>query len=269
MTTHPRLNSAQAEEFHREGFLTFREPVLAPNRFASLVARFEEILEEQTKAGVRPEALDKPHFIYPDLLDWVICDEVLDIVEPLIGPDINLFSTHFICKPQGDGRRVPWHEDSAYWKSILDPMEAVTVWLAIDPSSPANGGMYVVPRTHKGDRAGFSDYEDVNSTESVFATEIVRYQRKEHEAIAVVLAPNECSLHDAKLIHGSPANTSDTRRCGFTMRFVPGHVRLHPDWEEVIRLYPARGKDLAGNRLNEVGRAYPELADAAWSRKLH
>ena len=129
--------------------------------------------------------------------------------------------------------------------------------------------MYDVPRTQRGGQDGFSDYEPVDPDQSVFPTEIVRYQRREHEAVPLILSPNEASLHDAKLIHGSPANTSGQRRCGFTMRFVPGHVRLNPEWEQVIRLYPARGQDRAGNTLNDPERAYPELHGAVWKRKVH
>lgn len=264
-----RLNAEEVARFRLDGYLTYRKPVFSPDRFQGLVAQFESILEEQTQAGIRPENLDRPHFIYTELFQWVLCDEVLDLVEPLLGPDINLFSTHFICKPKSDGRRVPWHEDSAYWKGILDPMEVVTVWLAIDPSSPENGGMYVVPQSHRGEQGGFSDYEAVDSTDSVFATEIVRYQRREHEAVPVVLKPNECSLHDAKLIHGSPANPSDIRRCGYTMRFVPGHVRLNEEFEKSIGLYPARGQDRAGNRLLDPTQTYPDLAGVAARRKIH
>jgi len=40
-----------------------------------------------------------------------------------------------LSEPFRDGRRVPWHEDSAYWKDVLEPMAVCTVWLAIDPST--------------------------------------------------------------------------------------------------------------------------------------
>jgi len=43
-----------------------------------------------------------------------------------------LWSSHFISKPPGDGKRVPWHEDSAYWAPRLSEQEVLTVWLAID-----------------------------------------------------------------------------------------------------------------------------------------
>ena len=43
-----------------------------------------------------------------ELFRWAMSDAVLDLVEPIIGSDIALFSTHFICKPKGDGKRLPW-----------------------------------------------------------------------------------------------------------------------------------------------------------------
>ena len=65
-----------------------------------------------------------------DSLHVLFADEVLDIIEPLIGPDIALFSSHFICKPRGNGKRVPWHEDSFYWRGMMQqPIEVCTVWL--------------------------------------------------------------------------------------------------------------------------------------------
>jgi hypothetical protein len=55
----------------------------------------------------RPEAMNVPHFMDTALFEWLFDDAVLDLVEPISGPDIALFSSHFICKPQGNGKRVP------------------------------------------------------------------------------------------------------------------------------------------------------------------
>src|SRR5436309_7120366 len=117
--------------------------------------------------------MDVPHFTDTALFRWLFHDDVLDIVSSVLGPDIALFSSHFICKPKGNGKRVPWHEDSAYWGNVLDPMEVCTLWLAIDPSKRENGCMKVIPRTH---HHGYSDYESVDATRNVFGTEIVRPQ---------------------------------------------------------------------------------------------
>lgn len=255
-STQFRLTPEEVTQYHREGYLITQEPVFSDEEFAGLKALFEKLLEQQIKDGQSPEAMDKPHFIAPELFRWVLSDAVLDLVEPILGPDIHLFSTHFICKPQGDGRKVPWHEDSAYWKRMMEPMNVVTVWLAIDPSTVKNGCMYVVPRSHDN---GYSDYEGVDTKENVFHEEIVRPQQRADEAVPIELQPNHASLHDGKMIHGSPPNTSDMRRCGYTMRFVSGDVKLSPDYEDVIGFYPARGEDRAGNKLLDPTKKYPEL----------
>lgn len=266
----PRLNGQQVAQFQDQGFLIVDEPIFAPDKFQRLVDHFETKLAA-LPPGARPEAMDVPHFTDSALFEWLLADEVLDIVEPLLGPDIALFSSHFICKPQGDGRRVPWHEDSAYWKGMLEPMNVVTLWLAIDPSTQANGCMYVIPRTHNTGKHGFSDYDAVDSTQNVFPTEITPTQRKDALAVPCVLAPNHASLHDGRLIHGSPPNTSTMRRCGYTMRYISSNCRLMPPFDGWHQLYMARGRDLAGQQYGDPGRTADQLMATRISskRKLH
>ena len=117
--------------------------------------------------------MDVPHFAHPELFEWLLADEVLDFVEAFLGPDIVLWSSHFISKPPGDGKRVPWHEDSAYWNERLSEHEVLTVWLAIDDSTRENGCMRVVADSH---RHGFSDYVEVDRNTHVFGREIVAEQ---------------------------------------------------------------------------------------------
>jgi ectoine hydroxylase-related dioxygenase (phytanoyl-CoA dioxygenase family) len=244
--TSARLTPAQVACFRKDGFLIVHEPIFPPAKFEKLKGHFEQKLAA-LPPEVRPESMDVPHFEDTGLFEWLLDDAVLDLVEPLIGPDIALFSSHFICKPKGNGKRVPWHEDSAYWKTMLSPMEVVTVWLAIDPSTEANGCMFVIPRTHATGRAGFSDYDAVDPHQNVFASEITRSQRNESQAVPCVLQPNEASLHDGRLMHGSEANTSNIRRCGYTMRYMSTAVRFHHETHSHHQIYLARGRDLAGN----------------------
>jgi chlorinating enzyme len=253
--TEPRLTQDQVDFYKREGYLAYKQPVFSPERFKALKDHFEEKLA-RLPANIRPESMDVPHFVDLKLFDWLLSDEVLDLVEPVIGPDIALWSSHFICKPKGDGRRVPWHEDSAYWKGRLDPMEVVTVWLSIDPSSLQNGCMKVIPRTHSN---GYSEYEPVDATRHVFSSEIKRHQFDEKTAVALELQPNEASLHNGKLMHSSEANTSAIRRCGYTMRYIPTHVKLQLDKNSMHKIFLARGRDRAGNSYGDPTKCYEEL----------
>lgn len=258
-STRLRLTPSLVEEYHREGYLIPTEPVFSPDKFNGLKTYFEDLLND-LDANTPPELMDVPHFQYPGLFEWLFSDEVIGLVEPILGPDIALFSSHFICKPRGNGKRVPWHEDSAYWKGMLDPMEVVTVWLAIDPSTTENGCMYVVPRTHNTGKHGFSDYDDISQEKAVFPTEITMTQRNDAAALPVELQAGHCSLHDGRLIHGSPPNTSSLRRCGYTMRYISTRSRLNREDFPWHQLYLARGKDHAGNVYGDPTKAYHDLA---------
>jgi len=256
-----RLDAAQVEFYNAEGYLIFNKPLFPQPRFDALKACFAGLLEKWTarKVSRSPEHMDVPHFWEPRLFEWLLDEAVLDLVEPLIGPDIALWSSHFICKPPAVGKRVPWHEDSAYWKGRLDPVKVVTVWLAIDPSTPANGNMQVIPRSHHN---GFSEYEKVARPEtSVFDAEIRSGQFDPTQAVDCILRPNECSLHDGKLIHGSAANTGTMRRCGYTMRYMPTTVK-HFAGQTGHQVYLARGRDRAGNEYGD-----PTRPNQAWIDK--
>ncbi len=252
------LSDAQVEKYRQDGYLIYAQDVFPQAKFDKLKAHFENKLSA-LPSDIRPEAMDVPHFTDPALFEWLFADEVLDLVEPILGSNIALWSSHFICKPKGDGKRVPWHEDSAYWKGRLEPMNVCTVWLAIDPSTRANGGMVVIPKTHHN---GFSDYDPVDAATNVFATEIKPSQRKDALAVPIDLQPNQASLHDGKLQHSSPANTSDQRRCGYTMRYMPTSVKfIAPEITNYPhQIYLARGRDLAGNTYADPSKNYTDLA---------
>jgi hypothetical protein len=253
----PRLTPADVERFRADGYLLPQGPVLPGADFTALQGHFEQLLASWIAQGGRPEAMDVPHFYDPGLMRWLLHPAVLDLVEPITGPDILLFSSHFICKPAGDGRRVPWHEDSAYWKGQWDPMDVVTVWLAIDDSDLGNGCMHVVPRSHHG---GYSDYDDL-SEQAVFGNEIRTGSFDRSSAVPCILPQGWASLHHAKAIHGSSANTSTRRRCGYTMRFISAAARFDAarNRDGLFQIYLARGRNLAGNLL-----ADPVRPNQAW-----
>jgi hypothetical protein len=255
----PALSPAEVAQFHIEGYLIPGRPVLPQARFDELKAYFERVLGE-LPPGERPESMDVPHFMHPKLLEWAFDPGVLGLVDPILGPDLALFSTHFICKPKGNGKRVPWHEDSSYWKGQIEPMEVCTVWLAIDPSTRLNGCMMVIPRTHTEGRAGFSDYGPVDTKAAVFSTEILEQQRDDSQRVYIELQPNRCSLHDSRIQHGSEPNTSSIRRCGWTMRFCSTSVRFNQErFAGGHHVYLAKGRDIGGNTYADPGRAYPEV----------
>ena len=243
MTSRPRLTSEQVQFYGTYGYVLPSEPVFSVGDFARLKAIFEENLEKYGASN-----LDVIHFRDSRLLEFLLSDSVLDLIEPLIGANIGLWSSHFICKEPKIGKATPWHEDSAYWNGRTSTMEGiVTLWLAIDAAFPENGSMAVVPGTHSG---GFSEYERVDGKENIFETQIIGVD--ESKAVYFTLDPNQCSLHESRIIHGAKPNTSEFRRCGYTMRYFPLTTKVYPEKNVGHKIWLAKGKDQAGNQFENA-----------------
>jgi len=199
--------------------------------------------------GKRPEEMDVPHFQDAWLFRYLADERVLDVIEEFIGPDIVLWSSHFIAKPRGNGRAVPWHTDGAYWNKRLDPMDVITLWLAVDESTVENGCMRVIPGSHRAFRAHLDAYQPVDRSQNVFNARIPPEMIDEEKSVNLELAVGECSFHDAWTIHGSNPNCSEKRRCGYTMRYMPANVALDREgWNKEHRIYLLRGQDRTGGR---------------------
>lgn len=247
-----RLTDPEVQFYQQNGYLLYHKPVLSEAKFARLKDLFEELAVKAQADGKRLDELDVPHFLEPRLFEFLLDDEVLDLVEPLIGSDIGLWSSHFIAKEPHTGRATPWHEDTAYWNGRFDRMDQiVTVWLALDATDRENGCMRVVPGTHS---HGYSDYEAVDKESNTFSSQIKPDQVNDSQAVYFELAPNQCSLHDGRIIHGAEANTSPRRRAGYTMRYFSQHMKLNLDHPSNRRhkIWHARGRNVANNPVESI-----------------
>ncbi|MDB6093081.1 MAG: Protein involved in biosynthesis of mitomycin antibiotics/polyketide fumonisin [Verrucomicrobia bacterium] len=254
-----RLSRDQVEHYSRDGYLMIHEQIFSPEKFERVRNYCAGKFAEANKGGDQPAIIDCPHWSDPRIFEFIFADEMLDLVEPLIGPDIGVFACHLLQKPAAVGKRVPWHEDSAYWKGALTPMEVASITIALEPSLPANGCLRVIPGTHV---HGYSDYAEVARPDAeVFPIEIKRHQFDEAKAVDIALQPNEASIHHGKIIHGSNPNTGATRRAVLTVRYFPATVKFtpenHPHFAAAkFNIYLARGQDRAGNRYADSTKSY-------------
>jgi hypothetical protein len=197
--------------------------------------------------GRRSEELDAPHFADPWFFRYLAHPRVLDVIESFIGPDIALWSSHLISKPQGNGKAVPWHTDGEYWQQRLQPMEVITLWLAVDDSTVENGCMRVVAGSHRDAAGGLGRYRAVDSSVNLFGSGIPDELVDPARILDLDLNAGECHFHDAWTVHGSNPNHSSKRRCGYTMRYMPASV-VHEDAGQGWKVYLLRGEDRTGGR---------------------
>ncbi len=235
------LSPAEIEQYQREGWLVPQWRLPAPK-----VAAMREALDEllRRNPGVRPEKLVSAHVArasgdngegvrgVSDFLDLARDPTIVDHVAELIGDDVILWGAHVFCKPAGEGYETPWHQDGHYWP--IRPLATCTAWVALEPSTRANGCLRVVPGSHRDKALHPHLHED--------RTDLTLQQRMadgcfdEAQALDIELQPGQMSLHDIYMIHGAAANTSAQRRTGVALRYMPASSHFDR------RLKPVDGK---------------------------
>ena len=69
---------------------------------------------------------------------------LLDILESIIGSDIEFWSDRAVFKGKDAVFPTPWHQDWPYWKGT----HKTSLWIAIDEARPEDGCLRFVPGSH-------------------------------------------------------------------------------------------------------------------------
>jgi ectoine hydroxylase-related dioxygenase (phytanoyl-CoA dioxygenase family) len=233
-----RLSPGEIAHYQREGWVIpeFRLP---PRRVAQMHDALEELIRRNP--GVRPEKLVSAHIEGDNgegvrgsrrFLELAMDPEIVELVSGVIGEDVILWGCHVFCKPASEGFETPWHQDGHYWP--IRPLANCTVWVALEPSTRANGCLRVIPRSHQGRVLHPHLHED--RQDLTLNQRMAEGSFDEREAVDLELQPGQMSLHDVYMIHGARANTSNQRRTGVALRYMPSTSVFERD------LRPADGK---------------------------
>ena len=143
-----------AQNFARDGFaavpnLFGRDEV---ERYKERIQRIvQEALQEHEGENSPAAALDATG-VYVGLAGrsgffrQAVRDErLLDILEGIIGPNIEFLSDKVIFKDAERDFASPWHQDWPYWKGT----HKITVWVALDDAAPENGCLKFLPGSHR------------------------------------------------------------------------------------------------------------------------
>jgi ectoine hydroxylase-related dioxygenase (phytanoyl-CoA dioxygenase family) len=212
------LSPEQIEQYHEEGFLSPIR-VMSAEAAAEYRARLEAF-EARTGGPLGGDLRHKSHLLFTWLSELIRHDRILDAVEDLYGPDLLCWSTNFFIKEKAHPAFVSWHQDSTYWG--LSRPDVVSAWVAFTAAHSGNGAMQVIPGSHKTDQIPHRDTFDKHNL--LTRGQEVAVAVDESKAVTITLEPGEMSLHHVRLVHGSPPNTSDDRRIGFAIRYVPTSV---------------------------------------------
>ncbi len=234
------LSKAQIQHFNENGFISPLD-ALSDDEIAQHRDYFNRLMDKVLDEGGNSYSINGWHTRSSGIHDLTTDPRILDYVQDLLGENLICWGTHYFCKLPGEDKQVSWHQDASYWP--LSPSKTVTVWLAIDDASVENGAMTVIPKSHLHGQIAFE--RSSSDEKNVLSQTVMEPDLYGDSPVPFEMKSGQLSLHSDLLLHGSEPNTSDRRRCGLTVRFVPPEVKAANNWNQ--RAIIARGIDLSGH----------------------
>jgi len=148
--------------------------------------------------------------------------EITDLVHRLVNGAPLLVGVETFNKPARIGSAVPPHQDNAYF--CQRPPDMLTVWVAIDAVTEANGPVCFLRGSHRlgmlptrpsgvaGNSIGLAAPPDA----------------PEERVFRATLEPGDATIHHCQTIHHSGPNHSDGARLGLLLVYRGEHTRTDP-----------------------------------------
>jgi len=223
------LTQQQIDRFHHDGYLKFgkiledSEIELLQEQYdlefekAQQNGRFRNLATEDGSATVATERqmlqimqMCERNIHFRKLL---FDARILDVIEDLIGPNIQLFHDQALYKPAFNGGPVFWHQDNAYWK--CRPALLVSCWLTLDDVDDTNGAMNVLPGSHLN-----PVWHAPKDGDALLETNT---DIDESRVEIIDLPAGGCMFHHCQTLHTTKPNQTDRQRRAFAMHFmIPG-----------------------------------------------
>jgi ectoine hydroxylase len=217
ISTHP-LKDEQIADYHRDGYLIVRN-MFDPEELAPLSQAYREdpTIHGSIYGMSDSDGKAHPFNTWTDLGDDMIgmlprmaC--MVEGSEDLLGEPCYHWHSKFSIKTSNCNAQVNWHQDYGSWydDGVLFP-HMLTVGVAIEPTTKANGCVQFIPGSHQLGRIGTISH---GADHSCLEDQLTRFE----------IAQERLGIHDAEMaagdvvffhvntLHGSGINNTDHDR---------------------------------------------------------
>ena len=224
------LEPAQQRALYEEqGYLVFPH-LLDASELATLRAALAEVLQEahglttsSEKFSVTPtddggwsvRRIFNPIAHHPAFHDLVVHPKILDVVETLIGPDIQLHHTKLNLKPPSSRQaRFEWHQDYPFFPHTNFDLLAVMIYF--DEATPDNGCLQIIPGSHK-----LGPQRHRFARDGAFSSQLEdqRVVADPSRWLAVPVPAGGMELHHCNMLHSSTANRGTAPRSAMVIQY--------------------------------------------------
>ncbi|MBT5876755.1 MAG: phytanoyl-CoA dioxygenase family protein [Candidatus Latescibacteria bacterium] len=234
------LSSEQIASFHERGYLVIGK-FLDDGLIECLRTEYDREFEVARKSGgfrnlaiEDTDDVDKKNNAPTQMLQIMqMCERnihfrrlifhepLLDMIECLIGPNIQLFHDQALYKPAHTGGEIFWHQDNAYWQCT--PPNLVSCWMTLDDVTIDNGAMQLIPGSH------LKALDHTRTGEGGPLLD-VRDQATGQDTAVIDLPAGGVMIHHCQTMHYTQPNNTDRQRRAFAIHYMtPGTRNLRKE----------------------------------------
>ena len=136
----------------------------------------------------------------------LLADKPKRLAEELLGEAVRGKNLQYFNKPPALGQATPPHQDGYYF--MLDPCQALTMWMALDVVDAENGCVRYVRGSHRVGMRPHGRTETLGFSQGI--TDFGQAADSRNE-VACPAQPGDLLAHHALTIHRADANISTTR----------------------------------------------------------
>ncbi len=165
--------------------------------------------------GFSVRRIFEPIVRHPAFHDLVLNPKILDVVENLIGPDIQLHHTKLNLKPPSSREaRFEWHQDYPFFPHTNFDLLAVMIYL--DESTEENGCLTIIPGSHK-----WGPRNHLFAKDGAFASQLEDKSVLEDPSrwLKVPVPAGGMELHHCNMLHSSSANRGTQPRSAMVIQY--------------------------------------------------
>jgi len=221
--------SEQKAYYEDQGYLVFPR-LLDDDELGRLRAALAEVLRESEgltesndKFSVTPtddggfsvRRIFNPTIQHQAFRDLVFNAKILDVIENLIGPNIQLHHSKLNLKPPSNREaRFEWHQDYPFFPHTNFDLLAVMIYL--DDSTEENGCLTIVPGSHK-----WGPRNHLFAKDGAFSSQLEDKAVLEDQGrwLKVPVPAGGMEVHHCNMLHSSTANRGTKPRSALVIQY--------------------------------------------------
>jgi phytanoyl-CoA hydroxylase len=232
VSSRPASELSPAEQralYEEQGYLVFPQLLDATelatlrNALADVLREAEGLTESTEKfsitrtddGGSSVRRIFEPIARHEAFRDLVHNPKILDVVEALIGPDIQLHHTKLNLKPPSSREaRFEWHQDYPFFPHTNFDLLAVMIYF--DDSTEDNGCLTIIPGSHK-----LGPRNHLFAKDGAFSSQLEDKSivNEPSRWLKVPVPAGGMELHHCNMLHSSTANRGTKPRSAMVIQY--------------------------------------------------